>query len=228
MKIADNVEMLEIGNTGPRVFLTLTWDKDSLVLFDTGFPGQTDLIVQAISAAGFSAKNISHIILTHQDFDHIGCVKELLKLSPNAQVMAHHEEAPYINGQKTPVKVAAMLENYDNLPPDRKDWCDKIKKEYPGLIIPINRTLSDAEVLPICGGIEIIHTPGHTPGHISPFLRESAILVTGDALNITDGKLSGPNPQHTFDMELALRSVEKAKKFPLRALVAYHGGFLKV
>ena len=228
MKIADNVEMLEISGTLGTVYLTLTWDSGSLVLVDTGFPGQTDAIVQAIGSAGFSAKNITHIILTHQDMDHVGCAKDLLKLSPNAQVMAHAEEAPYINGQKVPIKLAFMLERYDKLPVDQKAWCDKIKKEYPNFTIQVSHTLSDAEVLPVCGGIEVIHTPGHTPGHISLFLRESSILVTGDALNVTDGTLTGPNPQHTLDMELGLRSMEKAKKFPIKAVVSHHGGYLKV
>jgi len=227
MKIANNVEMLEIESMGSKVNLTLTWDKNSLVLIDTGFPGQTELIVKAISSAGFQAKNITHIILTHQDIDHIGCLKELLKLAPGAQVMAHKDEAPYINGRKTPVKLAGMLEQYDKLPPDRKTWCDNMKRAFPGLVVPVTHTISDGEVLPECGGIEVIFTPGHTPGHICLYLRESKILVTGDALNVAEGKLAGPNPQFSFDMDLALKSAEKAKKFPFMAVVSHHGGYLK-
>ena len=228
MKIADNAEMLEISGTLGKVYLTLTWDSNSLVLIDAGFPGQTGAIAEAIDSAGFSAKNITHIILTHQDMDHVGCAKDMLKLSPNAQVMAHAEEAPYINGQKVPIKLAAMFERYDKLPADQKAWCDKIKNEYPNFTIQINHTLSDGEVLPVCGGIEVIHTPGHTPGHISLYLQKSAILVTGDALNVIDGALTGPNPQHSYDMELALCSAEKAKKFPIKAVVSHHGGYLKM
>ena len=228
MRIADNVEMLEIESMGSKVNLTLTWDKNSLVLIDTGFPGQTEMIVKAIGSAGFQAKNITHIILTHQDIDHIGCLKELLKLAPKARVMAHKDEAPYINGQKTPIKLEAMLKQYDSLPADRKAWCDNLKQKFPGLTVPVTHTLSDGEVLPLCGGIEVIHTPGHTPGHICLFLRKSKILVTGDALNVADGKLTGPNPQHTYDMELGLRSVEKTKKSPFTAVVSHHGGYLKL
>jgi len=121
-----------------------------------------------------------------------------------------------------------MFEHYDKLPVEQKAWCDKIKKEYPNFTIQVNHTLSDGEIMPVCGGIEVIHTPGHTPGHISLFLRESSILVTGDALNVIDGTLTGPNPQHTNDMELGLRSMEKAKKFPIKAVVSHHGGYLKV
>ena len=228
MRIADNVEMLEISGMGSVINLTLTWDSDSLVLMDTGFPGQTDAIVQSIAAAGFAAERITHIIITHQDMDHIGCVTDLMKLAPSAQVMAHVDEAPYIDGRKTPIKLAAMLENYDNLPDDRKAWCDRMKEGFANRKITATRTLSDGDVLPICGGIEVIHTPGHTPGHICLFLRESGVLVSGDAVNIEDGEPTGPNPQHTFDMERGLLSMEKAMNYPVKAMVAYHGGYLKI
>ena len=219
--------MLEIPGMG-SVNLTLTWGDDNLVLIDTGFPGQTDAIVQAIADAGFSAAQITHIIITHQDMDHIGCVKDLLQIVPSAKVLAHTDETPYINGSKTPIKLAALLANYDSLPDDRKAWCDRYKEGYANRKINVNQMLSDGDVLLICGGIEVIHTPGHTPGHICLFLHESGILVTGDAINITDGKPSGPNPQHTYDMELGLKSMKKAMKYPVKAMVSYHCGYLKI
>lgn len=228
MKAACNVEILEIHGMGSVIYLTLTWDSDNLVLIDAGFPGQTDSILQAIAAAGFSAEQLTHIIITHQDMDHIGCVMDLLKFAPSAQVMAHIDEAPYIDGRKTPIKLAAKLDSYDSLPEDQKEWFDMIKEGYANRKIKISKTLSDGEVLPVCDGIEVIHTPGHTPGHICLFLKESGVLVSGDAVNISDGKPSGPNPQHTFDMELGLRSMEKAMKYPVKAMVAYHCGYLKI
>jgi glyoxylase-like metal-dependent hydrolase (beta-lactamase superfamily II) len=227
MRIANNVEMLEISGMGSVIYPVLIWDDDNLILIDTGFPGQKDAIVQAITDVGFLAERLSHIIITHQDLDHIGCVLDLLELSPCAQVLVHVNEAPYIDGRKTPIKLAAMLAQYDSLPEDRKVWCDNFKDGYANRKITANQALSDGDALPICGGIEVIHTPGHTPGHICLFLRESGILVCGDAMNIEGGKVIGPNPQHTYDMDLALRSAEKVKGFPFCAVVAYHGGFMK-
>ena len=121
-----------------------------------------------------------------------------------------------------------MLEKYDSLPPDRKAWCDRMKSGFPNFTTNVSHKLADGEVIPVCGGIEVIHTPGHTPGHICLLLQRERILVTGDALNIQDGKLTGPNPQHTFDMELALKSAEKAKKFAFDAVISHHGGYLKI
>ena len=227
MRIANNVDILEVGGPADAIYFALTWDEDHLVLMDAGHPGQTEAIVGAIADAGFSAERLTHIVITHQDMDHIGCVPDLLKLAPSARVMAHVEEAPYIDGRKTPIKLAEMLEKYDSLPEDRKAFCDWMKEAYAARKTAID-ILSDGEVLPVCGGIEVIHTPGHTPGHICLFLRESGVLVTGDAINIKDGVPSGPNPQYTFDLELGLRSMEKALAFPVKAMVTYHGGYLKI
>ena len=225
MRIADNVEMLEISGMG-TIYPTIAWDADNLALIDAGFPGQSDAIVQAIAAAGFAAESLTHIIITHHDLDHIGCVTDLLKLSPSALVLAHEAEAPYLDGRKTPVKLAAMQERYDSLTDEHKALFDQMKVAYAGRITPVGQVLHDCDVLPICGGIEVIHTPGHTLGHICLFLRASGILLCGDALNVSDGELVGPHPQHTYDMGLAQKSAEKVIAYPYSAAVTYHGGYL--
>jgi glyoxylase-like metal-dependent hydrolase (beta-lactamase superfamily II) len=228
MRIANNVEMLEIAAMGNVIYPTLTWDDDHLVLIDAGYPGQKGAIAQALAVAGFSASGITHIIITHQDMDHIGCVPDLLRLAPAALTLIHEEEAPYLDGRKTPLKLAALLSQYDSLPAERQAWCDSIKEGYANRIITAGQPLCDGDLLPLCGGIEVIHTPGHTPGHICLYLRQSCILVSGDALNIQDGELCGPNPQYTYEMERGMRSVEKALTRPLNGVVAYHGGYLEI
>lgn len=58
-------------------------------------------------------------------------------------------------------------------------------------------------------GLEVISTPGHTPGHIAVFDRESGLLVAGDAINTSGGAITGPNPDFTPDMSTAEASVAK-------------------
>ena len=142
--------------------------------------------------------------------------------------LAHTDEAPYIDGRKTPVKLAAMLERYDSLPAEAKAWCEKMRAGFANRKIQINKTLSDGEILPVCGGIEVIHTPGHTPGHICLLLKESGVLVGGDAINIADGKIAGPNIQQSYDIELAPQSFEKIKKYPINAVISYHCGYIRI
>jgi len=230
MKIGENVALLTLPSPIPGVTahinLVLTWDEHNLVLIDSGFPGQIDMIKQAIAEEGFSAKNLTHLIITHQDLDHIGCMKDLLQIAPNMQIMTHCDEAPYLDGRKVPIKLAAALENYDNIPEEHKQGVDQGKQIYQQLQLKFHKELQDKEVLPVCEGIEIIHTPGHTPGHIVLFLQKSRILVCGDAANIKDNQISEPNPTYTHDMNLGLKSLDKIKEFPKNGLVAYHGGYL--
>jgi len=227
MKIANNAAMLELARPQGAIYPTLAWDENNLVLIDTGFPGQTDALVSAIAAKGFRAEDITHIILTHQDIDHIGCLPDMLRLAPAARVIAHAQEAPYIDGRETPIKLAMLLENYDQLPDQMKAFCDQLQSGFASRRVAVSQMVEDGEVLPVASGIEALHTPGHTPGHIALFLRQSCMMVTGDAANIADGQLTGPNPQHTQDMALGTRSFERLKMYDYSSVIAYHGGLLR-
>jgi len=227
MRIAPNVAMLPILENGPA-YPVLLWDEDNLVLIDAGFPGQTDAIIKAISGEGQRAENLTHIIVTHQDWDHIGCIMDLQKLAPRAKVLAYEDEAPYIDGKKTPIKLVARLANYDALSEETRAKLDWQKEYYASTHITVAETLSAGMVLHLCGGIKVIHTPGHVPGHIALLLKESNIMVCGDSLNIKDGQIQILNPSSNYDNEQAIASIEKIKSYHPSGIVGYHGGFLKL
>ena len=232
MKICDNVALLALpspipGSTG-NIYPALTWDDNNMVLIDAGFPEQEEAIINAIADEGLDPKRLTHIIITHQDLDHIGSMVDLRKTAPDVKILAHHDEAPYLDGRKTPAKLEPMLANYYNLPAEHKEGVDQAIQIYKQLQVSFSQELQDKYVLPICGGIEVVHTPGHTPGHIALFLQKSRIMVCGDGANITDGQLSGPNPTHTLDLETATKSLDKLKRYPIAGFATYHGGYLTV
>ncbi|BCJ48498.1 hypothetical protein GCM10010168_64370 [Actinoplanes ianthinogenes] len=72
-------------------------------------------------------------------------------------------------------------------------------------------------------GLQIIDTPGHTPGHISVFDPSTGVLVSGDALRTTGGALTGSDPQYTTDAPLAAKSVKKLAAMDIRAILPGHG-----
>jgi len=88
----------------------------------------------------------------------------------------------------------------------------------------VDTAVADGEVLPYCGGITVIFTPGHTPGHICLYLNQSKTLITGDAFVAVDGEFRGPNPQATYDMDSALKSLKKLKHYDIETVICYHGG----
>ena len=72
-------------------------------------------------------------------------------------------------------------------------------------------------------GLEIIDTPGHTPGHISVYDRAGGLVVAGDALNGADGGVTGANPDFTPDMATANQSIAKLANLTFDTLVFGHG-----
>ena len=176
--------------------------------------------------AGVPFTQLNKIIITHQDFDHIGGLKELL-MDHKIEVISHQEEKPYIEGEKrlikmTPERLAKMFES---LPESQREVEEA--RFLESLRSNVQQVVNDGDLLPYCGGITVIHTSGHTPGHICLYLNESKTLITGDALNVAEGQLVGPNPIHTADMELAKASLRKLTGYDIKTVICYHGGVYK-
>lgn len=93
-------------------------------------------------------------------------------------------------------------------------------------ISKVDVTFEDEETLPFCGGITVIHTPGHTPGHICLYLKANKLLIAGDALTVKDGVLSGPVPEFAQDIEMAYMSLKKLLKYDIEGIICYHGGLV--
>lgn len=216
MRISNHINMLEISGTHGLYYPVLLHDDENLILVDTGFPSQTELLREAIIGSGFKMEDINKIIFTHQDIDHIGCAKEIIASAPGVEVMAHVVEAPFIDGREVPVKLASMDKS--------NPFYAQFKAGFDNRRIAINRTLTDRELLPYCEGIEIIHTPGHTPGHICLYIAHDKVLIAGDALNIKDGLLAGANPQHSYNIMEAEESITRLQQYDINCVLTYHGG----
>jgi glyoxylase-like metal-dependent hydrolase (beta-lactamase superfamily II) len=238
MHIAPGVEMLELKAelmSGPGVLCpALIWDRRNAVLVDAGLPGMAPQFIEAIENAGVSPAKLTHIIVTHHDFDHIGSLAELQKkLSRSTEVLSHPDEVPYIQGERPPVKmtpqaVAQMQEQMKSLPEQQRRavqaMIDALKNsEKP----KVDRTVVDGEILPYCGGIQVIHVPGHTPGHLCLYLAPVKTLVTGDALFVENGNLVPAPSLFNADTPMALASLKKLTRFDIETVISYHGGLYR-
>ncbi|MFL0168673.1 MBL fold metallo-hydrolase [Candidatus Clostridium helianthi] len=216
MKIAEGLDILELGSKERRMNATLIWDDKNVILIDTGLPGQIENIREEVEKAGVSFDKINKIIITHHDLDHIGSLSSIVKNSKSEiEVLAHSGERPYIEGDKIGIKITP--ERLSSMPDSMKETIKQLKTK-------VNRIVKDEENLPYCGGIEVIYTPGHTPGHICLYLRKYKALVTGDAMNVVNNELIGPNPEYTFDMKQAIESLKKLTKYDIETVICYHGG----
>ena len=237
MHIAQGVEMLELKAElmdGPNTFYpTLLWDKQDVVLVDAGLPGMASLIRGAIEQTRVPFEKITRIIITHHDLDHIGSLGELQRSLPHpVEVLAHAEEVPYIQGERTPIKMTpAMLQQMEeqmkSLPAERRQAMRSMRDATKNQKLKVDRTVGDGEILPCCGGIQIIHTPGHTPGHICLYLPASKTLIAGDALFVADGRLTPAPPFINADTPGAMASLAKLTRFDIANIIAYHGGLFR-
>jgi len=225
MRVANNVEMLEFDSERGALYPVLTWDENELVLIDTALPGQTELLREAVSQAGFALEKITKVILTHQDMDHIGNAKVLAGLG--AETLAHEYEAPYISGEITSLRITEMERRLHEMNEGERAFLERMKAGAPYFYVKVDRLLSDGELLNFCGGIQVIHTPGHSPGHISLWLKGSNIMVAGDAALVSDGVLTGFDPNFNFDNPQADVSFQNMNGIGSAAVVCYHGGLYR-
>lgn len=224
MKVAKNVSMLRIKGQNMIVHPVLIWDEKEIVLIDCGFPGTLEQIEKQLDDYGLKVEHLTKLILTHQDMDHIGCVNDIRVKSPNAQVFAHEIEIPYMNGTETPIRIAQQEAKFDELTEEKKKFLESSRNAYSSRQLESAIPLRDEEVLPECGGIEIVYTPGHMPGHICLYLKESKTLITGDAMVMNSTTLSGPSPLYTIDMNAACESLKKLQNLDIDQVICYHGG----
>jgi glyoxylase-like metal-dependent hydrolase (beta-lactamase superfamily II) len=229
MKIANGIEMLEISSNvlgKPRtVHPTLITDNGPLILVDAGFPGQTPLIRDAINEAGASLDQLAFIILTHHDIDHIGSLAAIQReLDGRVSVLAYKDEQAYIDGERTPLKLAQMEAHLSTLPDEMRTTYLQLKAAFEASRTRVDQTLTDGEELPYGGGLTVIHTPGHTLGHICLYVKRSKILIAGDALAVEEGALTTAPLSANYDMALCRSSLKKLAGYDIASVICYHGG----
>jgi hypothetical protein len=76
----------------------------------------------------------------------------------------------------------------------------------------------------LAGGVRVVSTPGHTPGHLCLYLERSRTLIAGDALLAHRGRVYGPSSEFSANLPAARGSVRKLAELDVRAIVCYHGG----
>jgi glyoxylase-like metal-dependent hydrolase (beta-lactamase superfamily II) len=231
MKLGKNLEALEVsmhlGANESTIYPVLAWDgTEGATLIDAGLPGSHVTIEGHLARLGLGWKDVRRLIITHQDLDHIGGASAVAAAS-GAAVLAHRDDVPFIQGERTLLKmdrgrIESMLQS---LPAEQRERVRELFSSPPK--VRVNRELADGERLPYGGGILVIHTPGHTPGHISLFLEAHRLLVSGDALRVVDGELAGPSPQATPDIAQAAASLRKLLSLPIDRVLCYHGGLSK-
>jgi len=216
---------MPFGNTENTVYPTLLWDKQNIILVDCGFIGALSILERELQRHGLSTEQLTGLVLTHHDHDHMGAAAALKRTNPNMKVCASAVEVPFISAQEKPLRLSQAEEMQKTLPPEQQDFgkafCDMLRRVEP---VGVDESFQNGDHKDWCGGCRIIATPGHTPGHISLLMEKESIIITGDAIALEDGKPAIANPQFTLNLEQATSSMEKLLSLKAKAYFCYHGG----
>jgi glyoxylase-like metal-dependent hydrolase (beta-lactamase superfamily II) len=236
MLIGKGIEMLEISATimgrQETIYPTLIWDSENVILVDAGYPGQLPLFHVEMEKAGVPLDRLTQVIVTHQDIDHIGSLSMILKeCSEKVEVLANEVEKPYIQGDIRLIKITdeaivqAMKALPDHVSDEFRAGFKRTLENPPSA--RVDKTIDGEDELPFCGGVVVINTPGHTPGHISLYHKQSKTLIAGDAMMVADGELLIADPQYCEDASLALESLKRFIAYDIETVICYHGGLYK-
>jgi glyoxylase-like metal-dependent hydrolase (beta-lactamase superfamily II) len=148
---------------------------EGLTLIDSGFPNGAAKILAAIRQLGRAPSDLRHIIATHAHLDHIGSLAAIVRAT-GARTYMHALDAPIAERGAgfRPLTAAPGL-----LP----GILFKLFARSNRSLEPcrIDQTVADSEVLPIAGGLKVIHVPGHCAGQIALLWAQRGVLFTGDA-----------------------------------------------
>ncbi len=147
-------------------------DDEQVTLIDCGLKRAPARIVRGLTHIGKHPRDVTRIVLTHAHNDHAGGARNLVASTAVDGVAAHHDDAHFITTGVMP-------------PRDSTRGLGRLLKRAPSGTfdaVAVSQELSDGDELDIAGGLRVIHTPGHTPGHISLLLPDSEVLITGDAI----------------------------------------------
>ncbi len=216
MKIIENVYLVPQVVANPYLLV----NDDGLTLIDAGLPGSEKKILAYVASLGKSPSDLKRIILTHSDLDHVGGLAALVKAT-GARTYASQIEAQAIAAGKPSRKI------------DRSGF--SIRRLLMGLLRPFFKTtpfqvdevLADGQVLPILGGLRVVATPGHTPGHISLYAPAERVLFCGDSMVTDASGIQGSRPTVTWDAAQARDSVRAQAGLGARIVCSGHGPAVK-
>ena len=144
-------------------------DDGSLTLVDAGWRNGPSQVLSALHGLGRAPQDVTRIVLTHAHLDHAGGLAGT-QAATGASVAAHDRDALFLREGRPPRS-------------DVSRWQGRLMDRLPFRGFPkveVADTFMDGVVLD--GGLRVVHTPGHSPGHCSFLHEPSGVLITGDAL----------------------------------------------
>ena len=146
-------------------------DDGQVTLVDMGVKQSGKKVMAALASIGSGPSDVTRLMLTHAHPDHAGGAAYVAEQT-GRQFGIHADDADFARTGASP-------------PRDQKYRLGRLLSRssdnaFPA--VPVGETFTDGQVVPFAGGIEVVHTPGHSPGHAAYLHRDSGVLITGDSI----------------------------------------------
>lgn len=179
--------------------------EPELTLIDCGLAGSTRAIGRALASLGRSMDEVARVICTHGHPDHAGSARELGRAG--VPILMHAADALRI----------------------RSCWADVLRRPSRARLFAAMtpnpaeiQPLEDGQILPVLGGLEVIHTPGHTPGSVCLYGARDRVLFVGDMLQAPSGRVTFANGVCSEDIATARRQVRRLASLDVKTIVFSH------
>lgn len=177
------------------------------VLVDSGYGSDVDDLVLWLQQAGTNPADLRWLINTHYHSDHAGG-NYFLQANFQVPTAAHRWEADIINQRDREACGA--------------DYLDQPVEPYR-----VERLLQHGEVVDLGNRtLEVMHTPGHTLGHISLYLPQEKILICGDAVQAHDVAWINPFREGANALQRMVTTLQQLAELDVRAALSGHGAII--
>ncbi len=185
-------------------------DDGQVTLVDTGLKSAPKRILAALAGIGSAPSDVTRIVLTHGHADHAGGAKSLRETT-QAPLAVHSGDADTVRAGQAPLL-------------DSSTWLGRLRSRgTPADEAPVDEELHDGQVLEVGGGLQVLHTPGHSPGHVSLLHRRTGLLITGDAIWNMRGRRTWPVLAFCTDVALTKQTAQVLGELDYDLVAFTHG-----
>ena len=180
-------------------------DDGQVTLVDAGLKSAPPQILAGLEQIGSAPQDVTRVVLTHAHGDHAGGAEVLRTRLGLAGVAAHGNDANYLRTGTSPAN-------------------GRLIRRFGAFgAVPVTEELYDGQLVEVGGGLRVVHTPGHTPGHVSLLHERTALLITGDAIWNMTGHRSWPVLALCTDAGLTLETAAVLGELEYDTVAFTHG-----